>query len=190
MASEVGICNRALQKLGAKRITSLSQDTSNARACNAAYTDVRDQLYEDHEWGFTILRVQLPADSTAPVFNRDNAYTLPSDFIRLAAPDPEDNDPDKDWLVENGKILTNDSAPLNVKYVSRVTDPNLMPPLFQKALSAELAFELCDEITQSNTKKESLRTDADAALARAKRSNAIQKPAQQLPEDDWVSARR
>ena len=41
MASVVQISNRALQKLGAKSIVSLTEDSVNARAANLCYEDLR-----------------------------------------------------------------------------------------------------------------------------------------------------
>jgi hypothetical protein len=189
LASEVDISNRALQKLGAKRIVSLSDASSSARACNAAYPSVRDALYEDHDWNFTIERVQLPADSATPEFGKSYSYTLPADFIRLAPPYPEENDPSIDWQIENGCILTNYSPPLNVRYVSRVIDPNKMTPLFRELLATEMAFELCEEITQSNVKKSQLDSDREKIMRKAKRSNAMQNVSAEPPEDSWITAR-
>ena len=57
MASEVDICNRALSKLGAARITSLTEDSVNARACNAMYESVRDAELRAHPWNFAMKRV-------------------------------------------------------------------------------------------------------------------------------------
>lgn len=189
MASEVGICNRALQKLGAKRITDLTDDNVNARACNAAYEAVRDALLEDHFWNFAIERAELAADATAPAWGRANAYQLPSNFICLAPNYPEDNFNSKDWIIEGQKIITDDADPIYIRYVKRVTDPNFMTSLFREALSTKLAFELCEELTQSNTKKAQLEKDFSMIIARAKRSNAFQQVSQQPPEDTWVTVR-
>lgn len=189
MASEVEICNRALQKLGAKRIVSLSDDSVNARACNNAYTVLRDAELRAHPWNFAITRIQLAADSTAPAFGRARAFTLPSDCLRILPPYPEQNINDLDWIVEGRKIYSNDSAPLNIRYIYRVTDPNEMDSLFRELLSARMADELCEEITQSNTKKEQLARDYRKNLLEARRSNAIEKVAEEPPEDSWITAR-
>lgn len=190
MASEVGICNRALQKLGDKRITSLTEDAANARACNTAYAICRDAELEKHEWSFAIARAELAADALAPAWGRANSFQLPSDFIRLAHDYPEDNNNAKDWQIEGQKLITDDSAPIYIRYVKRVTDPNLFSSLFQEALAARLALELCEELTQSNSKKESAQADYTQAVREAKRSNAIQRVSSEPPEDAWLSARR
>jgi hypothetical protein len=62
--SVVEICNRALQKLGAARITSLTQDTPNARSCNVAYNVLRKAELRSHPWSFAIKRAELAADAS------------------------------------------------------------------------------------------------------------------------------
>ncbi len=189
MASVVQICNRALQKLGAKRIVSLTEDSTNARACNVAYQSILDAELRAHPWSFAISRSSLAADSDEPEFGRTASYTLPSDFLYLLDDYPEYLINDKDWIIEGRKIYTNDSAPLNIRFVYRVTDPNLMDPLFQEALSAKMAAELCEELTQSNTKKADLKDDYKDAITRAKRTNAIEKISAESPLDTWITAR-
>lgn len=190
MASEVGIANRALQKLGAKRITSLTEDSRNARAINAAYTELRDAELRAHTWNFAVKRVQMAADATAPIFGRTNSFTLPSDFLRKLNLDPEFVVNSEDAQIEGRKLLTNDSAPLDMRYIYRVEDPNEMDVLFREALASRIAFELAEEITQSNTKKAAAAADYKRAVSEAKRTNAIERVALQPPEDTWVTVRR
>src|SRR4030065_768120 len=64
MASETGICNRALQIVGATRIGSLADTSKSARECTVAYEISRDALLRSHPWGFAIARAQLAADAT------------------------------------------------------------------------------------------------------------------------------
>ena len=189
MASEVDIANRALQKLGAERIVSLTQDSENARACNLAYPLVRDAELRAHPWNFAIARVSLPADATAPAFGPANSFTLPSDFLRLLPVDPEEVINDEDWRIEGKKILTNDSAPLQVRYIYRVTDPNEFDSLFVEALASKIAFQICEKITQSNQKKAAAAEDYKMAIAAARRINAFENVAQEPPPDPWDTAR-
>lgn len=189
MASEVQICNRALQRLGAKRIVALTEDSRNGRSCNAAYRDIRDSELRKHPWSFAIKRVQLAKSTTSPTFVKANSFPLPSDFLRLLPLDPESVTNLEDWQIEGRNIVTNDSDPLNVRYVYRVTDPNEMDPLFREALSARLAYELAEEITQSNTKKDESKSSYEEIIFEAKRTNAIERVALIPPEDVWVTVR-
>lgn len=189
MASEVSICNAALQKVGGNRITSLTDGSVNARHCNARYTEVRDRELRRHVWGFAVTRVELAADTDGPAFGPTNYFTLPADFIRLAPQDPEVTSNDHDWRVEGLKIATYDDAPLEVRYVKKVTDPNTMDSLFRDVLAQALALELVEIITQSNTKPEKLTREYRDLIAEARRVNAIEKVSEQPPEDTWVTVR-
>jgi hypothetical protein len=85
--------------------------------------------------------------------------------------------------------LTNDDAPLHVRYIAKIDDPNTMDSLFREALATDMAYELCEEITQSNQKKMALLEDKKGVIAEAKLRNAIENVAQQPPDDDWITKR-
>lgn len=189
MASEVSICNRALQKLGAGRITSLTQDSVSARACNVCYEELRDAELSAHEWSFALDRAELAADATAPDFGRANAFQLPTDYLRLARPYVEDNINDLDWIIEGQKIYSDDSDPIQIRYVKRITDPNIMHVLFREALASRMALEMCEELTQSVSKKEGLWKDYLATIREARRVNAILKVPAVPPTDPWLTVR-
>lgn len=190
MASVVSICNRALQKLGANRIQAISDDTKSAKACNTVYEPVRDSLLRAHAWGFSIARASLAAESPAPTWGRANSFPLPADCLRILPPYPEDNYSTIDRVIEGRKILTDESSPLYLRYVKKVTDPSEMDAIFCELLSTRMAFEMCEELTQSNSKKEALRTDVKEILGEARRINAFENPSGDLPEDDWITARQ
>lgn len=189
MASDVEICNRALQKLGATLITSLAQDSANARACATAYVSVRQAVLRAHPWNFAIKRFQLAASGTAPTFGPANAFPVPAGFLKLLQNDVNRNFNDDDRQVEGTQILTNESAPLNIRCIVDVTDPNQMDPLFREAFSTKLAFELCEQITQSNTKKAALKDDYKDDIKEARRNNALENTAAEPPVDTYLTVR-
>lgn len=207
LASETDICNRALQRLGAKRIVSLTQDTPNARSCNVAYAALRDAELRSNPWNFAIARAQLAASSTAPLFGKAYAYPLPSDFLRLLSPDPnadytsaigvdwgttgtwQGNFSYPDLQIEGQSIFSNFPPPLQIRYVSKVTDPNVMDPLFREALSARIAVELCEEITQSNTKLAAISEAYKEIVAEARRTRALENPPKLPVVDSFITVR-
>ena len=83
MASTVDICNGALNQLGASTILTLTEDSKNARLCNARYTQVRDSLFRSHPWNCLQKRVELAADTDKPAWGFSSQYTLPADCLRL-----------------------------------------------------------------------------------------------------------
>ncbi|MES2348488.1 MAG: hypothetical protein V4641_13075 [Pseudomonadota bacterium] len=185
MASEVSICNQALQKLGASRITSLTEDSRNARAVNACYVEMRDAELRAHPWNFGRKRVVLSPDSTAPVFDYGYAFTLPTDCLRPLPPARTG----LDWQIEGGKILTNDGTTINLRYVRRVADPNEMDPCFRDMVACRIAAQVCEEITQSNTKLESIQAAYKMSKLEAKRANAFEQNSDDPPDDTWITAR-
>lgn len=189
MASVTEICNRALQKLGAKRITSIDENSNSAKACLACYEVLRDSEIMKHRWGFSISRAEIAEDAVAPEWGRTSQYTLPSNCLKVIAPYPEMDSNARDWVIENRKILTNDSSPIYLRYVAQITDPNQMDVTFREALSAKMAFEMCEELTQSNSKKESAREDYKQAIKDARKSSAIQNVPQEAVEDSWITVR-
>jgi len=189
VASEVEISNRALQRLGASAIVSLTDESVNARAANLCYAILRDSELRKHTWNFAIKRAKLAKSTTDPLFTRTNAFPLPADFLRLLPQDPEDNLNSLDWQIENGSIVTFDSDPLEIRYIFIVTDPNAMDVLFREALSAVMAKEMAEQLTQSNSKKQSTDFGYKEAIADAKRVNAIERVALEPPEDEWVTIR-
>src|SRR5690348_7455685 len=96
--SDVSIANLALQKLGAKRISSLSQDHPNARSMNAAYERTRNAELRRYDWSFAIKRDSVAADGDGPVWGDWNRYSLPNDFNRLLLDD--ESGASVDWKIE------------------------------------------------------------------------------------------
>ncbi|AAT38370.1 gp11 [Burkholderia phage BcepC6B] len=193
MASQVGICNRALTKIGDKRITSLDEDSKAAATLNSMYDDVLDACLRAHVWSFTKARAQLAALAEAPLFGFSYQYRLPTDFIRLLQVGQFDVYPRTDtrglFSIENGNILTDMQAPLYIRYAKRVTDPNAMDALFREAFACRLAAEACESLTQSATKRQGAWAEHDQAIAAAIRVNAIERPAQPLGDDTWLESR-
>lgn len=186
-SSETQIANRALQKLGADRIESLTQDNPNARSMNAVYTQVRDEELRRHDWGFAIKRASIAADGTDAVWGGWKRYSKPNDYLRVIRDD--ESGVAVNWRIEGDYIVTDTASPLKIRYISRVTDPNTFDVLFAEAVACKLAMETCKEITGSTSAKQDAKDDYDRAIAEAKRVGAIEEPAKEFPEDPWLLAR-
>lgn len=187
MASETGICNRALQLLGATRITSLADTNSkSARECSVAYEPLRDALLRRYPWVFAITRAQLAEDVATPSFGFAHQYTLPTDCMRVLP----NSDATNDWVIEGRKILTDWAAPLNIRYVKKIVDPNEMDPLFREVLSTRIAEETCEALTNSATKKAVIKQALDDIMADAVRTGGLEQGPPVWREASWVEASR
>ena len=186
MASDVEICNLAMNRLGQDPITSLADDSKRASLVNTSYARIRDEMLTGYVWGFARKRVNLAPNAIPPAFITDysNAFDLPGDYLALESL----GDYTQDYLIEGGQILSN-ANPLPLRYVARVTDPNLMSPLFRKCFGLQLAVDLCKALTGDSTLKEAIQQELRHDLAMARTSDAQSEGDGRLPEDTWLLVR-
>lgn len=186
MASDVEICNIAMHRLGQADISSLTEGTKRAALCNSTYSRVLDEMLTRYVWSFSRARVSLAPSATAPAFTDDFtfAFDLPAGYLRMESM----SDYNVDYLIEGGQILSN-SNPLSLRYVKRITDPNLMTPLFRKALGLQIAIDLCKPITGDLTLKKELEDELKDVLAEARTADAQSEGEGIPPPDTWIAAR-
>ncbi len=189
MASEVGICNSALTKIGAARIVALDDGSKNANACAELYPKLRDDLLRRHVWNFACVRLKLARLAAAPAFGFAYAYQLPSDWLRTVGVYGDDAAGFlADYRIEGRTILSSAEA-LYLVYVRAVTDANDMPSDFREALAAMLACDLSIPIAQSNSLRDQMDGAFRDALARAKSVDAVEDCPEPMPEGSWVAVR-
>lgn len=185
MASKTDILNRGVIKLGGSRVSNFDTTNNNtARTLNEIYETVRDTVLQSYPWNFAIKREALAADPDEPVYGYDAKYALPSDCLALL--DLED---DPDYQIEGGYILIDHTGELNIRYISRITNTGAFHAMFIDVFSCRLAYEACERITQSNTKKDILYKEYQVAVAAAYAADAIETPAELIAEDEWLEAR-
>ena len=195
MATEAGICNSALSKLGNNRINSLTEGTPAANLCLEQYGKLRDHLLRSHDWNFAASRVKLAQLSSTPAFGYDYQYALPSDWMRTISVHPGDSRKGHiaDYATESsdaeGRVLRTDCRDVYLRYVRKVEDPNVMDPAFREALAWRLAMELAVPLAKSGSLRDRMAAGFEDALAIAKSIDGQDDPPQVLPDGDWVSAR-
>lgn len=174
MASKVTICNMALQNIGAKLITSLSEGSANADECNARFDEARRALLSMHLWNFATKRVMLNVDTETPAFNYAYQYTLPSDLVYLVQtrleegyqsslassrenPSIIDNNFYEDridkYRIEGNKLLTN-SASVGIVYIADETNTELYSPTFTQLLARFLGSLIAYRIKGSSSERD------------------------------------
>lgn len=198
------LCNMALQKLGCNKIASLKppDNSPNARACFRVYWRILDMLLRDHAWTFAIQRFQLSASTKAPLFGYAFAYPLPAGWRKVVPittnessywgsnPTSTGSFLTRQYSIEADSILTNITAPLNVRLVVYIDDTSKFDSLFDEVFATMMAIEMCEELTQSNTKKQVLEQEFKELIERAKFANAIENPSQKSERDTYETVRR
>lgn len=171
---QVGICNLALGWVGANPITALDDASTNAQLCSANWDAVRDSVLEAREWTFAVDRVELAADATAPAFQWGLRYQLPSTCVRVIEADDGSGYSDFEWVKEGRYLLTNQAAPLAIRYVKLVEDTALWSPGFAMAMAYRLAFSICIPINENRTLQGDLWSLYQKTLTEAGRLDGLQ----------------
>lgn len=183
--SQTDACNSALQKLGAARIIDINSNTREARQCQIAYDSNRRSELRKYRWNFSIKRVILAPDSTPPSFDFLYQFTIPADCLRILLP------PDSmlDWVREGNKILTNNGATLNLRYIADIEDVTMWDPNFYDMFAISLAVDICEPITNSTGKKATLDQEYKEARSNARLANSFERTPDFPPADDWWVSR-
>lgn len=213
--TQLQIVNRALQLLGSPAISLITENSRGAKAMNRAYQPVLLKTLRENYWNFSIKRAVLATAAVPPIFGPNNYFPLPGDFIDLAIPDQVSdiafpmavppfssssssnsnaNTSFYDWKIEampNGEqaIISNATPPLYIRYVSSNVTESMFDTIFAEALAANLAFETCEELTQSNTKLQNIGKMYDDAIELAKQRNAFETRPVKPPVDSFITAR-
>lgn len=193
MATQVEIYNLALTRLGHDRLIDPSDAVEAAYVLESIWPMTRDAVLASYPWRFAIKRTSLAALASVPAGTEWTLqYTLPDECLRIVQVGEAWSfyEPDLEvFNVEGGKILTNESSPLFIRYVQRVTNTGLYPAQFARVVAMQLAMDACEKITNSSAKLQQIEQAYAMAVLQAKRQNAIERPPQRLVDSDWIAAR-
>jgi len=184
-SSEVEIANAALIKLGADRITLLTDDTHHARLARERYYKVRDKLLRSHPWNFAVRRVELGQLDSEPEYEYSYEFQLPDDCLRVLDTNNLDDTP---YKIEGRKLLCNQSS-IKIKYISKVEDVSQYDDFFIEALATGLASDLAYAITNSTTVAQLMREDHQRALSEARTYDAQEGSVERIEAEYWRNSR-
>jgi len=197
MASVVDICNEAMDLLGAATITSLTENSKEARLCNRRFETVRDQVLRSHPWNIAITRKQLAQDSEAPAFGFTYQYTLPTNPYCLRVLSFWNVNVDSDvsaydsqvmYKIEGRKILSNEGT-CRIVYVGRITDTEQYDSSLRHAVATKLAAETAYAITGSNSVGQQMYQLYEIALQEARSMDAQEGYPEKIIADDFINIR-
>ena len=191
MASVVDICNSALNLLGASTISALTDDTKNARLCNQRYEPIRNRIFRSHSWNCLVKRVELAKDSTSPIVEYANEFTLPSDCLRVLKIHNGATDSirtDMEYKIEGRKVRTNEGT-IFLVYIALNTDPNIYDTNLQEAISHQLAADICYAVTNNATLANNYMQRADDRLREARFIDATENLVSVIEANEFTDSR-
>lgn len=170
--SDIGLCARALIKIGASPITSFEEGTSQSEIAGALYAQIRDAMLSAYAWSFATGQVVLNRLSTAPIADYMYAYQLPNDFLRALSAGSGNRGRGLNYRIAGGALHTN-SSEVVLTYIYR-PDEEAFPPYFDQALITKLAAEFTIPVTENTSRSESMRSQAEKEYQRARQIDAQQ----------------
>jgi hypothetical protein len=198
MASTVvQICNMALMRIGVSSlISSLSEASNEARACNVFYEQMRDYALRDYPWNFATKRVVL-ADAGTPPDNWGFKYTYPSDCLRtkhiitkgLRTPRNDQRIPFEIGNEGGQRVIYTNQDEAELMYTARVEDPTLFDPMFTSALAYLLASEIAMPLSVQPKVADQARSAYNMVASSAAAASMNEGTEPPVPESELISIR-
>ncbi len=189
-ATNISICNGALMAIGAERISSLTESSEEAAVCNERFQHVRDAVLQMFPWNCCTYRKTLTQDATAPVYDYQYRYLLPTSPKFLSVLEAYETD---DWRIEEDYLVT-DSSEINITYIGKNTDPATYPPYLAELISARLAVDIAYKLSGSNdvagNAAKMYNYKLQEAIELEGRQGNMPRTADDVYSDPWFSKRR
>ncbi len=194
------IYNGALRRLGSRQLLSLTENRHPRRVLDQAWGSADDAVkaaLEKGEWNFAIRSVEIEySPSIEPSFGHNRAYPKPDDFRRLAALCSDgyfqNSLTDEEYTDEAGYWFCSQDV-LFIRYVSDHNDFGLnsagWTEAFRDYLETAIAWEICETITNSTSKRDRLDRDMRMALTSAKSVDSMNDGVKFLPSGSWSRSR-
>jgi len=194
-SSKVDIVNMALTvHLGARSIASFNDPGKEALLARTGYDDTRDEVLRAHPWNCATKRASLVLDGTPPEWGFDNAFQQPADCLRIMEVFGETGSSGAyregyDWQIENGRIVTDLTAPLQIRYIFRNEAVTTYDAEFVKALGYKLASEWVEPLIKAANLKVTMLDFYKQVLASARATDGQEGSPKKLESFTWLSVR-
>lgn len=185
--SNIGLCARALVRLGAAPITSFDDDTVESEIAGILYESVRDALLSAHPWRFALGQAGLTKLVDAPAADYAHAFQLPNDFLRAISLGANGRGRGRRYRIARDRLHCNDEA-VTLTYVFRPAEEEF-PAWFDAALIARLAAEFCIPVTENTSRAETLYKLAENEFARARQIDSQQDSPNRLEHFNLIDVR-
>lgn len=185
--TDIGLCSRALVRIGAAPITSFDDGTAESEIAGVLFASVRDSLLSAYPWTFASGQVALNKLVEAPVADYQNAFQLPTDFLRAISAGAGGRGRGLNYRIARGALHT-DSEEVTLTYIFRPEEEEF-PPWFDTALIARLAAEFCIPVTENTSRAETLFRMAESEFARARQIDAQQDSPNRIEDFTLVDVR-
>jgi len=155
--TDLSICSDALIMLGAAPISSFTEGTDAAQACDRLYPDLRDALLARYPWSWTYKKTSLGRLATAPINEFKYAYQLPGNILSgvqaVFETSASNQDPINDGWEIYGDQLYTDLETVYIDYQESVSEskmPVYFVHLLRNAFAGELGMIITDQASKAD----------------------------------------
>ena len=185
--TDVELCAQALVRLGAQPISSLADGTAEATVAQRLYALIRDALLSTHPWTFATMQVALASVGQPASDDYSFRFALPAGCLRVISVGAGRAGSGIDYRVQGDEILANQPS---ITLTCQVRPPEAeFPAFFSAALVARLAAEFCLPVTESASRAELLRRQADLELRQARLIDSQQSTPRRVEDFTLIAAR-
>jgi hypothetical protein len=189
--SKIDIANRALIQLGARPITSFTDDLDTARVMQARYESDKRELLRMYKWNCATQQRDLVENTIQPKFDYKHSFKLPPDVLRVIRVNRPTywgaKTSDAEFRVL-GRDVHTDVSPCSIEAIIDV-DEGLMDETFKGALEALLASRAAYTLVQSSTMQTQMENLFQTRLAEARVADILEGTGEEIAVDGLSSAR-
>lgn len=193
------VANKALYKIGARRLSSLTDGSPNSIIINDIYETCLTEILEEHPWSFatqtvTLASLTLSEDLPSMGDGMNYAYGLPADFLKvyqlscfcqyriemLKSP----------YVTTPTLALLSDQSTLaGMRYIFLNDDPTTYNSKFLDALACKIAKACCFKISEASNLVGQIEADYDRALISAMSNDSNNMSPDDAIANEWFIAR-
>lgn len=128
-----------------------------------------------------------------------NIFRLPCGYLRQAPDDPKAGNipvlgapsglPANDWNFDGDYIVSAETGPIILRFVADITQVRAMDDMFCEGLSARVATAVCERLTQSTGKLQTIASAYKLFMGEARLVSAIEQGPVEPPLDPFIAAR-
>jgi len=186
--SKTDILNKALTLVGAAPVTSITDNTNNARILSRVYDISLRAILSECKWNFATKRTDLSLlTDTLAWYDTGETYVYqkPIDMIRIFGANVAIA-----TFREEGEYIVSDTSGLGLRYVFYLDDPTKYPSVFVDAFIDKLCSDIAYMIVNSASLGEKYKTLYESvSLPKAMAANSQVGKQQGLRDDAWEMAK-
>ena len=187
MLNDIGLCSRALIKIGARPITSFADGSAESEIASLLYAPARDGVLSSYAWSFATGQIALTRLATSPVADYKYAYQLPNDFLRALSAGNAGRGRGLRFRILRDTLQTN-AEEVILTYIYRAAEEEC-PAYFDTVVIARLAAEFCIPLTENTSRADVIIKLAEQEFARARQIDAQQDTPNRIEDFSLIDVR-